>query len=188
MRALTVLILLAVAVVPAGAAVRFYVVDLLGQPRREELRRREREWISAAQQRLEACGSVGTQAQAWRRDKVLVWEGNSGSGNSLADLVDAKMRPGPEDERLTVFWITERKDIAVGTYTTGATGYRTDVTVCIIALPEKTAVGMFLVRGGDPATSIRRKQFDTHAEYGDWRGALASWIRSLPVRKPGSGE
>jgi hypothetical protein len=55
-------------------------------------------------------------------------------------------------------------------------GFRVDLDVGVVYLPEKKFVGIFRVTGGEPAANISRNSNDTRPEYGDTVRPLAQWI------------
>jgi hypothetical protein len=163
------------------------------QARLEEQRRMVSEATEIARGRFDVKPGAITL-----RSKILVWDVKSSTREtSVMDRLDAAKRADLGDSDVSVVLILDWTDVKTASYSSNRPavpggfnldaipGYRRDQRIVVVDWPTRTVVAAETVRGNDPPQTISRSIsrfggmiLDRRPEYGDYRGPLATWIRS----------
>lgn len=150
----------------------------------------------AAQVLVKECRRLGDQGPVALRGKALIWDTtgdpfDNGKRSPANDRLSGDIQTGSRDTNVTVFLVVEKHNEQTASYgdviglngrdalgREAIHGYRVDLDVAVVHLPDKAAVGLYRVQGAEPPQSIRRTQFDRSPEYGDTIAPLAAWVQA----------
>jgi len=133
--------------------------------------------------------------------KVVIWDETTNSLSTVQNQLSPQLLGSADDSPLTVLMIVDKRNEPVASYGNnpnpfrdprlpqpngglrfpiGSTiGYQSNVEICAIHWPAKTAAGRAVVYGDMPPLSITRAKWDTTPVYGDMNGPLANWVKGL---------
>ena len=123
------------------------------------------------------CIKIGENDSIRIIGKVLVWDMENNSPSSINDMIPDSLQAGPSDKPITVFMVSGKQKMQVGTYSvTGEHAYREWVDVAIALWPDKKPIGFRSIVSAEPRSS-RLVQYSP--EYGDPNKPIADWIEKM---------
>ena len=152
-------------------------------------------WRSQAEQRIyrplasdlrplvQGQPPLSNDRQVTIRERVLVWDFDRDDFNPAQESLGKERKPTTPTDAMTVVLVIDKHDELESVYSNGAMGYRRDLTIGVIEMPEKKVVGTYKIRGGPPEMFIYRKEGDRTPVIGDTVGPLTEWITERSKRR-----